>query len=446
MFADRDRARRVRADAAGGLPRLRAGQLHLRRRARRLGLDHLQRWQWDLNWANPEVFCEFADIILCLANLGVEVLRLDAIAFLWKRMGTNCQNQPEVHAITQALRAVARIAAPAVLFKAEAIVGPRDLAHYLGAGKHAGKVSDLAYQNCLMVQIWSMLAASDARLSAPPCSGSRPAADHAPGSPTCAATTTSAGRSTTTTPRAVGLTGYDHRRFLADFYAGEFPGSSARGLVFQENLATGDRRISGTAASLAGLEASGTRTRRGDRPDPPRARDRRRLGRRAGALDGRRARPAQRPGLGREPGHEDDNRWVHRPRMDWTRAAARHDLHTVAGPGVRRLVHLARVRAWLPHCTRRPSHRLRTRRRRARRVAPSPRSAPSSASTTLPQPAPFELHRLQDAGLTVPYDALGGHPLAIGTPGHAVAPAVRRVVGGGRALRDPPRPRWGQLT
>ena len=58
-------------------------------------------WQWDLNWANPDVLVEFADIICSLANLGVEVLRLDAIAFLWKRLGTACQNQPEVHALTQ---------------------------------------------------------------------------------------------------------------------------------------------------------------------------------------------------------------------------------------------------------------------------------------------------------------------------------------------------------
>ena len=94
------------------------------------------------------------------------MLRLDAIAFIWKRMGTNCQNQPEVHAITQALRAVARIACPAVLFKAEAIVGPQDLVPYLGQGTHHGKVSDLAYHNGLMVQIWSMLAAQDARLAA----------------------------------------------------------------------------------------------------------------------------------------------------------------------------------------------------------------------------------------------------------------------------------------
>ena len=92
-------------------------------------------FQWDVNWSNPDVFCEYAEIMLFLANPGVEVLRLDAVAFLWKRLGTDCQNQPEVHAITQALRAVARIAAPAVLFKAEAIVAPADLVNYLGQGR-----------------------------------------------------------------------------------------------------------------------------------------------------------------------------------------------------------------------------------------------------------------------------------------------------------------------
>ena len=122
-------------------------------------------YQWDVNWANPSVLCEYADIIVGLANLGVEVFRLDAIAFLWKRMGTACQNQPEVHDLTQALRTVARMACPAVIFKAEAIVGPADLPAYLGVGAHAGKVSDLAYHNGLMVQIWSMLASGDARLA-----------------------------------------------------------------------------------------------------------------------------------------------------------------------------------------------------------------------------------------------------------------------------------------
>ena len=62
--------------------------------------------------------------MLFLANLGVEVLRLDAIAFLWKRLGTNCQNQPEVHAITQALRAADPDRLPGGAVKAEAIVAP----------------------------------------------------------------------------------------------------------------------------------------------------------------------------------------------------------------------------------------------------------------------------------------------------------------------------------
>ena len=122
-------------------------------------------YQWDVAWSNPDVFCEYVDIVLDLANEGVEVFRLDAIAFLWKRMGTACQNQPEVHALTQAMRAVAKMACPAVLFKAEAIVGPQDLVHYLGKGRHHAKVSDLAYHNGLMVQLWSMLASCDVRLA-----------------------------------------------------------------------------------------------------------------------------------------------------------------------------------------------------------------------------------------------------------------------------------------
>lgn len=123
-------------------------------------------WQWDINWSNPDVFVEFAEIIGYLANQGADCIRLDAIAFVWKRLGTNCQNQPEVDAISHALRACARIMAPAVIFKAEAIVGPQDVVAYRGQGAHAGKVCDLAYHNSLMVQIWSALATRDGRLLA----------------------------------------------------------------------------------------------------------------------------------------------------------------------------------------------------------------------------------------------------------------------------------------
>ena len=115
-------------------------------------------YQWDLDYTNPDVFVAMAEAMLGLAAVGVDVLRLDAAPFLWKRVGTNCQNQPEVHELLQAFRAAMRIAAPAVAFKAEAIVAPRDLVPYLGTGRHEGKECDLAYHNVLMVLLWSALA------------------------------------------------------------------------------------------------------------------------------------------------------------------------------------------------------------------------------------------------------------------------------------------------
>jgi amylosucrase len=213
-------------------------------------------WQWDVKWSNPDVFVEFADIIGFLGNQGADCIRLDAIAFVWKRLGTDCQNQPEVHAITQALRACARIMTPAVIFKAEAIVGPQDVVAYLGQGEHAGKVSDLAYHNSLMVQIWSALATRDGRLLSTALSRFAPI-------PVTSAWATylrchdDIGWAIDDADAAeVGWNGYSHRSFLAEYYAGEFPGSFAAGMHFQSNPETGDRRTSGSAASLAGLEAA----------------------------------------------------------------------------------------------------------------------------------------------------------------------------------------------
>jgi amylosucrase len=301
-------------------------------------------YQWDLAWSNPAVLCEFADIILSLANLGVEVFRLDAIAFIWKRLGTSCQNQPEVHDLTRALRTVARIAAPAVLFKAEAIVGPADLPAYLGVGEHAGRVSDLAYHNGLMVQIWSMLASGDARLATH-------ALQQLPQPPATTAWITYVRchddigwAISDEDARAVGLDPFAHRRFLSDWYSGAYPGSWARGLVFQQNEQTGDRRISGSLASLAGLEA-------GD----PGAVGRILLahaivlgfgglpviwmGDELGLLND--------AGWADDPAHAADNRWVHRPAMPWAAvdAGAGADPHGLTA-GLR---HLLGVRRALPH-------------------------------------------------------------------------------------------------
>jgi amylosucrase len=112
-------------------------------------------YQWDLNYGNPAVLAEMLDIILFLANQGVEVLRLDAMAFMWKRLGTDCQNQPEAHAILQAWRALSRIAAPGLLFKAEAIVSPPKLIPYLGRGEATARSANWPTTTSLMVLLWS---------------------------------------------------------------------------------------------------------------------------------------------------------------------------------------------------------------------------------------------------------------------------------------------------
>jgi amylosucrase len=384
-------------------------------------------WQWDLDWSNPAVLTEFAGIILWLANLGVEVLRLDAIAFLWKRMGTHCQNQPEVHAITQALHAVTRMAAPAMAFKAEAIVGPRELVQYLGSGVHAGRVSDLAYHNSLMVQIWSMLAAQNAVL------GRRALAALPPAPPTGTWITyvrchDDIGWAVDDSDaQAVGLTGEGHRRFLSEWYAGTSPGSWAEGLVFQENPVTGDRRISGTTASLAGLRENGPP----EETDAALARIFLAHAIAAGwggvpvVWSGDELGQVNDPAWQDEPGHEQDNRWAHRPRLDWARAEQRHDLRTVPGRVFSGLAHLARVRASVPQLHASASSYvvpdtddgvLATARHHPSGVFIGLYNVTGRART-------FPLDRLHRLGVSRPYDALGGHVLEVGVDGVLVLDA-----------------------
>jgi amylosucrase len=378
-------------------------------------------WQWDLNWTHPAVLEEFAAIILWLANLGIEVLRLDAIAFLWKRMGTTCQNEPEVHAITQALHALTRISAPALAFKAEAIVGPRELVQYLGTGPYAGRVSDLAYHNSLMVQVWSMLAAGDTVLA-------RHALGALPPAPTSGTWITyvrchdDIGWAIDDADAwASGVSGAGHRRFLSDWYAGEFPGSWSRGLVFQANPDTGDRRVSGTTASLAGMPEDAD----GPGVDDTLARIFLAHAVAAGwggvpvVWSGDELGQPNDADWAREDGHGNDNRWAHRPRLDWERAARRHDLRTVPGRVFSGLAHLARTRAGLPQLHASAESRvlpdaddgvLATVRRHASGSFVGLYNVTGEAR-------PFPLHVLQSLGIAAAYDALGGHLLQVGGDG-----------------------------
>ena len=293
-------------------------------------------FQWDVNWSNPNLFLEYVDIIGYLANQGTDCVRLDAIAFIWKRLGTNCQNQPEVHAITQALRAISKIVTPSLIYKAEAIVGPQDVVHYLGQGEHSGKVSDLAYHNSLMVQIWSALAARDGRLLDTALSRFAPV-------PTSSAWATYlrchddiGWAIDDSDAAAAGVNGGGHRNFCADFYGNEFEGSFARGVHFQSNPLTGDRRTSGSAASLIGIQRA---IENGDAADLNTAINRLicayaivfgfggipllYMGDELGMLNDE--------SYKNDPAKADDNRWIHRPKMDWALAESAAKGKGVAG-------------------------------------------------------------------------------------------------------------------
>lgn len=321
---------------------------------------HIGKWvwttfnehQWDLNWANPQVFLEIVEVMLFLANKGVDVLRLDAVAFMWKRMGTRCQSEPEVHMILQALRACSRIAAPAVIHLEEAIVSPAEMLPYLGRGKHDGKEGNLAYHNSLMVQFWSALATRDARLM------THVLGTHFPDRLTNATYATyirchdDIGWAVTDEDAAaLGLSGPAHRAFLSDFYDGTFPGSFARGTLFQENPATGDKRISGSFASLAGLEKA---LDSGDTSEIDLAVQRILMGHALIAAFGGIPLIYMGDELAilndhsfiNQPDHAHDSRWIHRPKMDWALADLRNTDTGPAGRVFRGTRHiLARRRA-----------------------------------------------------------------------------------------------------
>ena len=125
-------------------------------------------FQWDLNWANPEVMLAMVDTMLRLANHGFEAFRLDSTAFLWKQAGTDCRNLPQSHFIVRALRAALDIVAPATLLKAEAIVPTAFVPPYFGADEGEGFEPEchLVYNNSLMVAGWVALAEQSAALPA----------------------------------------------------------------------------------------------------------------------------------------------------------------------------------------------------------------------------------------------------------------------------------------
>ncbi|MBE7174488.1 MAG: alpha-amylase [Williamsia sp.] len=279
-------------------------------------------YQWDLNFSYAPVLLATLENIFFYANLGVDILRIDAPAFIWKQPGTTSQNLPQAHMILQLIKLCVQVATPGMALLGEAIVGPRQIMEYFGRGRYAGYECDLAYNATHMALQWDALATGDTRVML--------AAQHE-------ILQKPLGTSWITYTRGhddiglgyddamiaqAGFAPYEHRRFLKEYYAGVYPASVATGALFSVNPKTQDARISGSLASLCGLEKA---IKEED----------------AGAIDlavrrillmqahcfflggipmtfyGDEAGYTNDYSYLTDPGKHYDNRWMHRPVIDW---------------------------------------------------------------------------------------------------------------------------------
>lgn len=304
--------------------------------------ETMQRWvmtvfnqyQWDLNYSNPAVFIEMLDVILFWANKGADILRLDAVAFLWKKIGSSSQNEREAHLILQLLKDCCQVTAPGTLFIAEAIVAPVEVIKYFGEDAVIAKECEIAYNATYMALLWDAVATQNARLLNQGIKSLPVKLERA------------TWLNYVRCHDDIGLgfddsdivqAGYDpssHRRFLIDYFTGRFAGSHARGVLFGHNDKTGDARLSGSLASLVGLQYA----LQNEDSEAVEAAIKRIVllhslimafgglpllyyGDEIGTLND--------DSYLNDPHKMDDSRWVHRPTLDWQKAARRHIPGTV---------------------------------------------------------------------------------------------------------------------
>ena len=291
-------------------------------------------FQWDLNYSNPAVFIEMLDIILFWANQGADIIRLDAVAFLWKKIGSTCQNEREAHLILQLMKDCCQVTAPGVLFIAEAIVAPVEIIKYFGEDAINAKECEIAYNATYMALLWDAVATKNARLLYQGLKSIPDKLERATWLNYIRCHDDIGLGFDDADIRAVGYEPYEHRKFLIDYYTGNYADSIARGLPFGHNHKTGDARISGSLASLVGLQAA---IESGDQADVDIAVQHILLlnsmimsfggipllyyGDEIGTLND--------CSYLEDENKANDSRWAHRPKVDWEKAELRHQSGTV---------------------------------------------------------------------------------------------------------------------
>ena len=212
-------------------------------------------YQWDLNYQNPRVFNEMMYNFLYLANQGMDIIRIDAVPYIWKELGTQCRNLPQVHTIVRMMRIISEIVCPGVVLLGEVVMEPEKVAPYFGTVEKPE--CHMLYNVTTMATTWNSVATRDIRLL-------RQQMDIVNRLP----------KEYTFlnylrchddigwgldygTLRSWGMDEVAHKKYLNDFFTGKDTGSVSRGELYNDDPRLGDARFCGTTASMCGVESAG---------------------------------------------------------------------------------------------------------------------------------------------------------------------------------------------
>ena len=208
--------------------------------------------QWDLNYRNPKVLVAMMGSVMRLANLGVEVFRIDAVPYIWKQLGTNCRNLPQVHTIVRMLRIILECVCPAVVLKGEVVMAPKELAAYFGTPE--APECHMLYNVSIMVNLWGALTSRDVRLLKNQIDKLDSLPENCWFVNYLRCHDDIGWGLDEDVERYLDIDPLKHKEFLYHFYEGATPGSWSMGELYNYDEATRDARSCGTTASLCGIE------------------------------------------------------------------------------------------------------------------------------------------------------------------------------------------------
>ncbi len=211
-------------------------------------------YQWDLNYANPAVFISMVESMLRLANLGVEVFRIDAVPYIWKELGTNCRNLPQVHTIVRMVRLILETVCPAVILKGEVVMAPKELAAYFGTPEKPE--CHMLYGVSTMVNLWGALATADTRLLKAQLDALHSLPENCFFVNYLRCHDDIGWGLDEAVEVQLGIDPQLHKEYLYRFYEGTFPDSWSVGELYNYDPVTRDARTCGTTASLCGMETA----------------------------------------------------------------------------------------------------------------------------------------------------------------------------------------------